>query len=323
MSVDDRMDAQVVARFRREWPMPVPDHERVVEFLTRSFRRYFDAGLADREFANQLANGPESVYHQRLGEMLLADVLWNDGFALSSSDQGPDFHAEKNGESLWIELITPEPTGLPEEYLRSRDLPGSGAFHYPAQEILLRWTAAIREKACKLLGDPRKGTMGYLEKCIVKPEDRYVIAINDRRLSVWPDGMTGISQFPFPVEALLAVGPYAVTIGRATLKATRAGHQRRHFILNRNEARVRTNTFFDPDYSAISAVLGITLREQAVLGRPHRNALVYNPLASNPLPHKLLTSQEHWVCDVGRESYTIHRLDDEPMRADWTAGELQ
>jgi type I restriction enzyme S subunit len=130
------------------------------------------------------------------------------------------------------------------------------------------------------------------------------------------DEMTGISQFPYPVEALLAVGPYAIQINRETLETVSAGHQQRVFVPNRNSAKVPTNTFFDPKYAAISAVLGITLREVAILGRPHRNVLVYNPLATNPLPHKLLTSQEHWVCDVKPDSYTIHRPDDEPVRGD-------
>jgi hypothetical protein len=283
--------------------------------LVETHRRYCDEGLADLLFDNELATGSEYVYQQRVGELLLADALWKDGFKLSSTHEGPDFLAERNGESVWIELITPEPTGLPAEYLESLK-PGSGAFHYPAQELLLRWTAAIAEKARKLLGCAERGVKGYLEKGIVKPGERYVIAINDRLLSVWPDGMTGISQFPFPVEALLAVGPYELKIDRETLETVGAGHQQRISILNKNDAEVRTNTFFDPEYAAISAVLGITLREEAVLGRPYRNALVYNPLATVPLPHKLLTSQEHWVCDVKPDSYTIHRLDDGPVMSD-------
>lgn len=310
------MESKVVERFRRDWPKPIPEHERIVGFLTETYRRYRKEGLADPHFDNELATGSEYVYRQRVGELLLADALWNDGFKLSSADEGPDFFAERNGESFWIELITPEPTGLPAEYLESRELPGSGVFGYPAQELLLRWTAAIAEKARKLRGCAERGVKGYLEKGIVKPGERYVIAVNDRLLSVWPDGMTGISQFPFPVEALLAVGPYEIKINRETLETVGTGHQQRIFILNKNDAKVRTNTFFDPEYAAISAVLGITLREEAVLGRPYRNALVYNPLAANPLPRKLLTSQEHWVCEVKPDSYTIHRLDDEPIIGD-------
>jgi hypothetical protein len=183
---------QVVRRFEAEWPLPNPQHEQVIAFLTQTYKRYCDEGLADREFGKQLALGSEYVYQQRAGELLLAEDLWNDGFTLSSADEGPDFRAEKDGEAFWIELVTPEPKGLPEEYLRSRE-PGAGAFHYPANEMLLRWTAAIAEKARKLLGCAESGIKGYLDKGIVKPDERYVIAVNDRLLAVWPDGMTGIS----------------------------------------------------------------------------------------------------------------------------------
>ncbi|MGI0133523.1 MAG: hypothetical protein ACREBW_01000 [Candidatus Micrarchaeaceae archaeon] len=308
------MDAKVIDRFRREWPKPIPQNGQVVEFLTKTYRRYCDEELADREYSKQLASGSPCVYQQRVAELLLAEALWSDGFSLTSEDEGPDFLAKKGGETTWIELVTPEPTGIPEEFLHAT---GDGVWTLPHEQILLRWTAAIAEKARKLLGDPASGARGYVENRVVKPADRYVIAVNDRLLVRWPDGMTGISQFPFPVEALFAVGPYAVTINRKTLKTVSAGHQKRLFVMNHNQAKVQANTFLDPEYASVSAVLGITLREDVVLGRPHTNALVYNPLATNPLPHKLLTSQEHWVCDVGPEEYTVHRLDDEPVRGDW------
>lgn len=309
------MIAQVVRRFEAEWPPPDPQHEQVVAFLTETYKRYCDEGLADSHFGSELANGPEYVYRQRVGELLLAEALWSDGFSLGSADEGPDFRAEKNGETFWIELITPEPTGIPENFLHGL----SGIYTFPHEQILLRWTAAIAEKVRKLLGSPEHGK-GYLEKGLVKPDERYIIAVNDRLLVRWPDGMIGISQFPFPVEALLAVGPYEVRINRETLETVSAGHQQRVFVLNRNNAEVPTNTFFDRRYAPISAVLGITLREEAILGRPHRNALVYNPLATNPLPRKLLTSQEHWVCDVKPDAYTIRRLHDESIRGDLIPG---
>lgn len=302
-----------VERFRAEWPMPAPHHERIIDFLTETWQRYCDEGLADPHFSHELANGSECVYRQRVGEMLLAEKLWSDGFTLTSASEGPDFRAEKNGEVFWIELITPEPTGIPEDFLKGSL---NGVYTLPHEQILLRWTAAIAEKVCKLRGNAEHAVSGYLQKGIVKPDERCVIAVNDRLLVRWPDGMTGISQFPFPVEALFAVGPYEIKINSETLQTVSAGHQQRVFVRNHNDAKVPTNSFFNPANAAISAVLGITLREEAILGRSYRNVLVYNPLATNPLPQKLLPSEEHWVCDVRPDSYTIHRLDDEPIRGD-------
>lgn len=89
------MIAQVVRRFEAEWPPPDPQHEQVVAFLTETYKRYCDEGLADSHFGSELANGPEYVYRQRVGELLLAEALWRDGFSLGSADEGPDFRAEK------------------------------------------------------------------------------------------------------------------------------------------------------------------------------------------------------------------------------------
>lgn len=171
---------------------------------------------------------------------------------------------------------------------------------------------------CKLLGARDGKKKGYLADGVVKENERYVIAVNDAMLVRWPDQITGISQFPFPVEALMAVGPYQMKFDPNNLeKMVSAGHQQRVAIPKPNGASVPATAFFNQKSAPISAVMGITLREEVVLGRSHRNVLVYNPLATNPMPPKLITSQEHWVCDVFPDHYTIHRLDDEPFRGDF------
>lgn len=311
------MDNNVIQRFREEWKCLTPQQGQVVEFLTDTYRRFCDEGLADKEFSKQLATGAPAVYLQRVAELLLAEALWSDGFTLSSSDRGPDFLAEKQGEKVWIELITPEPKGIPEDYLTFSE---GEAWALPHQEILLRWTSAIDEKTRKLLGGRDGKRKGYLADGIVKEGERYVIAVNDAMLVRWPDQITGISQFPFPVEALMAVGPYQMRFDAANPeRMVSAGHQQRTTVINANNSPVPATGFFKSEHAPISAVMGITLREEVVLGRPHRNVLVYNPLAKNPLPEKLITSQEHWVCDVFPDRYTIHRLDDEPIRGDFNS----
>ncbi|HZX70339.1 MAG TPA: hypothetical protein VFE77_05920, partial [Rhodanobacter sp.] len=78
------MESKVIERFQHEWPMPISEHERIVGFLTETYRRYCDDGLADLHFGNELVTGSEYVYRQRVGELLLAEALWKDGFKLSS-----------------------------------------------------------------------------------------------------------------------------------------------------------------------------------------------------------------------------------------------
>ena len=75
-------------------------------------------------------------------------------------------------------MICPAPTGIPEQWLNPR---GEG-LQFPHEAILLRWTAAIKEKAQKLLGNPATETKGYLQKGVVGEQDVYVVAVNARML---------------------------------------------------------------------------------------------------------------------------------------------
>lgn len=93
-------------RFRREWPKPTPEHERIIGFLVETHRRYCDEGLADLHFNNELATGSEYVYQQRVGELLLAEALWKDGFKPSSAEEGPDFFAERRRHSSILRCIS-------------------------------------------------------------------------------------------------------------------------------------------------------------------------------------------------------------------------
>jgi type I restriction enzyme S subunit len=119
---------------------------------------------------------------------------------------------------------------------------------------LQRWTAAIKEKAEKLLGNSA-GARGYLQKGVVGPDDAYVIAINGRLLrgSRFAN-ITGISQFPFAVEAGFAVGPITVTINLDTGKSAGSGHEHRPVIRKHNGALIPTYTFLDPVFNAVSAI---------------------------------------------------------------------
>ncbi len=53
-------------------------------------------------------------------------------------------------------------------------------YQYAPEAMLLRWTAAIKEKAEKLLGN--SGAKGYIQKGIAGPNDIYVVAVNARLL---------------------------------------------------------------------------------------------------------------------------------------------
>jgi hypothetical protein len=139
--------------------------------------------LGDANAVQKLASTNDYEYWQQLSEVLLADQLIKNGFQPTHKSEGPDFLVEQEGKRIWIEVITPEPSGIPEEWLNHTT---GTVFSLPHEAILLRWTSAIKEKAEKLLGYIDRKTNarveGYIEKGVVSNADAYVIAINSRLL---------------------------------------------------------------------------------------------------------------------------------------------
>ncbi len=146
------------------------DHAPVVELrkrLNHIFGEYVETGRLDADAEQRLCSEDTHVYWQQLSEVLLGNQLSLAGVTYEHPKKGPDFLVEIEGQRIWIEVITPTPANVPEEWLSSAE---SGVRAFPHQEILLRWTAAIKQKADVLLGSEAYGR-GYLEKEIVKPED--------------------------------------------------------------------------------------------------------------------------------------------------------
>lgn len=268
--------------------------------------RHLELGLADPNFAQELCCGDNARYWQRLSEALFAHHLLEGGLDVRPSRRGPDLMVVANGRNVWVEVICPLPVGISEEWLTS---PPGVAVSMPHEAILLRWTAGIAEKSRKLLGDPTHGQAGYLAKGRVGPTDAYVIAVNGRMLrsGLFPQ-LAGISQFPFAVEAVFPVGPYALQIDRQTRKTVGAGHQHRPVIPKPSGANVPTQAFLDPTYGPVSAIWAADLDETEVLGNPQPTAVVHNPSAINALPRLLLPAQNEYVAiDQGTDAYLLER----------------
>lgn len=292
---------QVIDCFSQSWKRARAENRTIaVDYLTRVYDRFSESGLADPIFESELTNGCPNKYAQRIGELLLADFLWNAGFTLESTAEGPDFKLFKAGKSAWVELHTPEPTGIPPEYFERA---GSGVVRgFPATEINLRWTNAISEKKRKHLG--------YLRNGIVREDEPYVIAVNSRLLNpLTKMGLNGISQKPIPVEVLFGVGPLELVINRSTGEITDQRHQYRQSLLKpKTGSQVPSDIFLNEENSAVSAVWGLDLLEQVACGTCHSSIMVYNPLAAAPTPTHWIPAEEHWGCTIGVESYTIEQL---------------
>jgi hypothetical protein len=225
---------------------------------------------------------------------------------LAPSHNGPDLLIRHNGQKIWIEIICPEPTGIPEESLKT----GSGAaITFPHDAMLLRWTAAIKEKSQKLLGDPGKPATGYIQKRIVQPEDAYVIAVNGRMLrGEWFANVNGISQFPFAAEAVFGIGPFQVNIDPSTLKVLNSEHQHRIRIRKPTGAAVPVDSFLDERLCAVSVIWAVDIDDTHVIGNRKKLVVVHNPNANSPIPVGLLPAEYEYLASlINPETYELTR----------------
>lgn len=278
------------------------------ESVISACQRYIDAGLGDRDAERRLCSTDDWTYWQQLAEVLIAHQLQLAGLRYFHPAEGPDFCVEHEGRRIWIEVITPTPANIPEDWLAPS---GGGVRDFPHEAILLRWTAAIKEKAEKLLGNDR-GLRGYLAAGVVAADDAYVIAIIPRLLRGYDgafDCIDGISQFPFAVEATFAIGPLQVRINRETLEASEPEHQRRMLIPKPKGLAVPADTFLDHRFTPISTIWAVDADEGTLRGKVPRSAVVHNPLAINSVPTGLLPAQDEYSArPVDDNNYQLERI---------------
>ncbi|WP_102958225.1 hypothetical protein [Mangrovicella endophytica] len=291
----------------RRYPLNAGPQPAMRERLIDVCDQYLRNGHGDANAEQRLRSPDPHAYWQQLSEVLLAHQLTAVGITFSHRRAGPDFRIDDGGRRIWIEVITPTPANVPEAWLRAEI---NGVRNFPHQEILLRWTAAIKAKAEVLLGN--SDGAGYLASGIVAPEDAYVVAVNGRLLRSY-DGMfgalEGISQFPFAVEATMAVGPLQVRIDRETLQASTPEHQQRHLIHKPRGMPVPADTFLDGRFSPISAIWATDIDEFSLLNRPADMVAVHNPQARNPIPVGLLPAHEEFVARIlDQDTYQLERI---------------
>jgi type I restriction enzyme S subunit len=287
----------------RRFPLATEASKRLRQHLEDACLRFLEADHDGTALA-KICSHNDNQYWQQLSEVLIGVQLERGGIPFIHPKSGPDFLLAHEGRRIWVEVVCPEARDIPEEW--THHTPGS-AVSLPHEALLLRWTAAIKEKAEKLLGGPRSA--GYLKKKVVGPEDVYVIAVNGRLLrgfqGVFPE-LSGISQYPYAVEATLALGPLQVQIRRDTMKATETGYQHRPSILKVGGSAVPADSFFDPRFRPISAIWAVDLDEAGLVGKYNPKAVVHNPMAFNPLPKRFLPAgAEYFAVDCG-DHFELH-----------------
>lgn len=195
---------------------------------------YIASGLSDAHFVNEIASGKDGCFWSRAWEMVLFRHLSSLGATIRSDDSGPDFQVSLQGIHLAIEAIVPAPTGIPRDWLSELKIGEFRVYSLPHEQILLRWTAALKEKREQLDRFVAANSLGHGVP--------YVIAVNGCRLSRSP-WETGISGMPFAVEAVFPVGPWAVLYDLQEQSFGEAYRSARHMVLNRNRSPVPTDSF--------------------------------------------------------------------------------
>jgi type I restriction enzyme S subunit len=299
-----------VDEFLREY---FKDSPARAEFCLRIWGSYRSSGLADSHFENEITSGDEGRLWQRMWEMVFYDHLRNHGHKPTSDDEGPDFCFKLLHKLVYVECIVPEPTGIPSKWFAPTPPSGGWIVQVPSEEILLRYTSALKEKQEKLVGrvDRKTGIWrpGYLANSIVGANDAYVIAVDARRLLGDGNINEGPSRMPYALEAALAVGPWVYEVspeGRLNPSAKRFA---RYSVKNQNQADVPTDSFLNHDYAGVSALIGCTT--QNVHSEKLSMAVVHNPFARNPIPPKTFGpfSTDYVPVEVEDEVYEIRTID--------------
>jgi hypothetical protein len=219
-----------------------------------------------------------------------------------AGQQGPDFGLLHGETTIWVEAIVPAPEGIPDEYLRTPKVGEVIVKTVPHQEKLLRWTAAVKEKRGKFERYVRNGT--------IPATDPTVIAINGSRLADWSADDNGVSRMPLAVEATFPVGPIAVPISRDGRIDGEARRFPRYSIKNANGAEVRTDSFLNPLYANVSAVIGVVKWD---MFKPLPLTVVHNPLAAVPLAREVFAATKEYVADDCGDDYLLRPLTEPPQ----------
>ena len=148
----EQWNANVLAFLDRKFPNE-PNYKASLVAL---WRKYLELGLPNAHFVSEFTNGKKESIFQRAWEMMIARHLDALGYHITNLEVGPDFRFERDGKTIWVEAISPEPKGLPEHWMTRPKADEFKVGDFPHNEILLRWTAAIKEKSAKAPGLPTK-----------------------------------------------------------------------------------------------------------------------------------------------------------------------
>jgi type I restriction enzyme S subunit len=211
-------------------------------------------------------------------------------YSLSCRKPGPDILIEHEGRRIWIEAVTVT-DGEPG---KADSICPTGDSTVPDEKIILRYRSALDAKHRKL--------QDYLSKGIVKTEDSYIVAVNGYALSYrWAD-----AEMPRILKAVFPLGALQFVLNRGTKAFTGSRHQFRPSITKGSGAGVSTELFVNDQCSGVSAVMH-SYANACMTAQPLGVdfILVHNPLAANPVPHRLIRSTREYFATPIEDGYTL------------------
>ncbi len=291
-----RWDRDVRAFLDKQYPN-APNYKASLLVL---WEKYLALKLPSEHFVTQFTSGKKAVVFQRAWEMMVARHLDAQGFAIATAPHGPDFRFERGGRTFWVEAVSPEPMGVPDDYLEG---PKPGEFKVgdvPHEEVRRRWIAAIKDKAVKLAG--------YRAKGIVEDDAAYVIAVNGCQLGALPIHH-GVSQLPYAVEAVYPVGPLAIPVDKKTGAFGTPYLSNQWAIKSAQGKPVPTSMFVNVKYADISGVIACTSdrSEGPILPLD----VVHNHFAKVPVPRGLFGLEaDEWVTEPdGKDGINVKKVE--------------
>jgi type I restriction enzyme S subunit len=242
--------------------------------------------------------------------MMLARHLDAQGFAISTAPEGPDFRFESGGRTYWIEAVSPEPMGIPEDYL---EWPKPGEFKVgdvPHEEVRRRWISAIKAKADKL--------QSYLSRGLVGNDDAYIIAVNGCQLGAFPIHH-GISGLPYAVEAVYPAGPITLSVDRNTGKFGKPYLGNQWAIKSPAGKPIPTSMFVNNKYKDVSAVMA-SAAIKPVVARAQQTGRAPATNRSQARYPNLVGTKTNLVMGIREEEFTrgqFQKWRDQHRRQDW------
>jgi hypothetical protein len=289
------IEQAIVARYPRNESL----QQKFINFLVYCK----DNNFFETETESRLCSKDDYVFWQSVSELQIAKSLSDRGLNPVRKQGGPDFLVSCGDKKVWIEVVCPTPAGIPSDWLSPEN---RKTFSMPHLEILLRWTSAIREKSEKWINKNLAGC--YTTNKNVSENDAYVIAINSFLLRSGISNLNGISQLPFPVEAVFAVGPISVTLGRESGKVLDVNQVYRASISNSNMSKVDTSVFLNKSCSHISAIWGMDCGENTIANIKEHTVVVHNPFANEKIEQVWLPSSYDYICDFFGDDYVVNRI---------------